>query len=140
VYLDVPTNGEIRFTVVIEALTTDRADNIANLAVGLVPGNPPRPESGLLVIFQIESPFSPIQLKSTERGTIDNYLHQEYALGQSQSISIVLTAVSAAIYVDGDQLLQPQPIPDEAVFWIGYLLPQGSRIEARVEDLEVLSR
>jgi hypothetical protein len=133
-----PSNtATVEATIVVEDLFTPQANDLANLAIGVIPSNPPRPEAGILLIYQLESPSLPIQLKTRERGSTADYLPQGYTLGETHSLSIRITLVDAAIYVDGNLLVGPTALPDEPALWIGYLLPDGGRIRAKVRDLDV---
>ena len=134
------TSSTITFVITITELSTNYADQLTNLTIGVIPSNPIDPTSGVRIIYQMESAGVPIAIKLNERGSAQEYLPLSYSLGQKHNIRVETTSVSVSIYVDGSLEVGPEPLPLNPALWIGYLLPTSGKINATISSLSVVTK
>ena len=144
VFTPISNSSVIKLDVTINTLFTPFENNLANLAIGVIPVDSMDLTLDGQLIYQKESPEEgyPIFLKYQERSSYGDYIvvddqYLRHTEDTPQQLMFVLQGERLAIFVD-DVLVQNVELPfAEKAFWIGYRIPAAGKIHAYISDLEI---
>jgi hypothetical protein len=141
IYAPLSGDAEIELDLVIDELDTPSEDELSNLSLGILPDIPTEPPVSGLIYYQREAPAAtlyPIFIKSSERGGYNVYYrsgsdYMRYKTGANQHLYFRLQNGRYYLSLNGESLIQSASLKgDQPVFWIGYRMPSGGLISARI--------
>lgn len=140
---DVDKNSVVEFDINVEKMSASPNEIVSNISFGLVPRSSLDPSGGLVFLLQVET-FAQdfLYLKYREPGQINSsYLQPHYQFSSNYHIRIEISDIFLAISINGDtNIIEPINIPiSDYVFWIGYQIPDGGNLSARISDFSIVN-
>jgi hypothetical protein len=138
IYMPVSGDADIRFTIELNELRT-RLNKIGFLNFGVVQNDPISIYSGGFFSYQQITPGagSPVRvLISGSRQPTQKISTLE--AGFRHEVLLSITDDLMTVYLNGEQVGDPVRVPAaDRAFWIGYVLPSQTELDAVIEDFRI---